>query len=480
MATSIEPGTVVAGFRVESFVGEGAMGRVYLAREADGRRTVALKLLDPELARDDRFRRRFLRETEIAASLSHPNIVATLGSGEDDGTLYLAMAYVQGSDLRERLRQEGRLDPERALRLLRQVATGLDAAHEAGLVHRDVKPGNILVNGEGELEHAYICDFGLARHLSSVSSLTVERGFVGTIDYVPPEQIEGGEIGPRADVYALGCVLYECLAGRRPFDRDSELAVVFAHLNEAPPRISGICPDLPIAFDRTFEIALAKSPNERFATCRALVDAAAAALHGKEPLRRSSRRRLVAGAAVLLAAGAASAAVLLTGGAPEAHAHPRITQRSIDGVSLGHSGAYYKRLLGAPQQHEGPTPSYPSMGFEQREMAVYFHGKGKKTKPAVMLTTWNPNFRTNAGIGPCSTLAAMRKAYGRRVALSWAGSPGKEEWSWTLGKNLLFVTRDHRKIADVVLFRGVRNENHDLSPQSWANYVGLSEPVYCK
>src|SRR5437899_1333486 len=207
MRLEVRTGAVLAGFRVESLLGEGAMGTVYLAQETSTGRRVALKLLAPELARDERFRRRFLRETELAASLDHPHAVPTLASGEEDGTLYLAMAYVEGSDLRKLLRREGRLEPERALNLIEQVAGALDAAHAAGLVHRDVKPGNILVAQRDEREHAYVCDFGLARHVSSVSSLTSERGFVGTIDYVPPEQIEGGTIDGRADVYSLGCVL---------------------------------------------------------------------------------------------------------------------------------------------------------------------------------------------------------------------------------------------------------------------------------
>ena len=190
MRSPVPTGTLVAGFRVELLIGEGAMGAVYLALDGSGGR-VALKVLSPDLARDERFRQRFLRESEVAASLDHPNIVPTVASGEEDGFLYLAMAYVDGLDLREILRRERRLEPERALQLVGQVAAALDAAHAAGLVHRDVKPGNILVASEIE-ERAYICDFGLARHVSSVSSLTGERGFVGTIDYVPPEQIEGG------------------------------------------------------------------------------------------------------------------------------------------------------------------------------------------------------------------------------------------------------------------------------------------------
>src|SRR5437867_825295 len=303
MRPEVRTGALLAGFRVQSLLGKGAMGTVYSAEETSTKRRVALKLLAPELARDERFRRRFLRETELASSLDHPHIVPTLASGEEGGTLYLAMAHVEGSDLRELLRREGRLEPERALDLLEQVAGGLDAAHAAGLVHRDVKPGNILVTEGPDGEQAYVCDFGLARHVSSVRSLTGERGFVGTIDYVPPEQIEGGAIDGRADVYSLGCVLYECLAGERPFERESELSVVFAHLNEPPPRLSDLRPELPQAFDGVFATALAKSRADRYATCGELVAAARAALRGKVILRRKHRRRrLLFAAGVLLAA----------------------------------------------------------------------------------------------------------------------------------------------------------------------------------
>jgi ABC-type transport system substrate-binding protein/tRNA A-37 threonylcarbamoyl transferase component Bud32 len=320
MRIEVRTGAILAGFRVQSLLGEGAMGTVYLAEETTTGRRAALKLLAPELARDERFRRRFLHETEIAARLDHPNIVPVVTSGEADGTLYLAMAYVQGSDLRKLLRREGRLEPERALRLIEQVASALDAAHAAGLVHRDVKPGNILVARENEGEHAFVCDFGLARHVSSVSSLTSERGFVGTIDYVAPEQIEGGPIDRRADVYSLGCVLYECLAGAEPFDRESELSVLFAHLNDPPPRITELRPELPAAFDTAFETALAKSRDQRYSTCGELARAARAALAGKTvPRRRVRRRRELAAAAALLLAAGAVAAFLATRGP---HGHP--------------------------------------------------------------------------------------------------------------------------------------------------------------
>jgi ABC-type transport system substrate-binding protein/predicted Ser/Thr protein kinase len=322
MQPEVRAGSVIAGFRVESLLGRGAVGTVYLAEQTGTGHRVALKLLAPELARDERFRRRFLRETELAATLSHPHVVRTAGSGEEGGDLYLAMDYVDGADLRELLRREGRLEPERAVSLVEQVAAALDAAHTAGLVHRDVKPGNILVAPDADRDHAYVCDFGLARHVSSVSSLTGERGFVGTIDYVPPEQIEGGTIDGRADVYSLGCVLYECLAGARPFDRESELSVVFAHLNEPPPRLSDVRPDLPEAFDAVFATALAKSPDERYSTCGELAAAAKAALRGKTFVRRRvRRRRLLLGGVAMLAVGGATVAGLLAAGEFHSKAH---------------------------------------------------------------------------------------------------------------------------------------------------------------
>jgi ABC-type transport system substrate-binding protein/streptogramin lyase len=337
MRSEIPTGTVLAGFRVGSLIGEGAMGAVYLA-EAPGGQMVALKLLSPELARDERFRQRFLRESQLAASLDHPGIVPTLASGEEEGVLYLAMAYVEGSDLRELLRREGHLQPERALALLAQVAEALDAAHAAGLVHRDVKPGNILVRDGPEGEQAYVCDFGLARHVTSVSSLTGERGFVGTIDYVPPEQIEGGTLDGRADVYSLGCVLFECVAGVRPFDRESELSVIFAHLNAPTPRLTDVRPELPEALDEVFQIALAKSPDDRYATCSELVAAAMAALYGQVVRRgKTSRRPLLAGVALVVAAAAAVGGVLVTRGghrSPDPVANHALLSLEPDGLSL--------------------------------------------------------------------------------------------------------------------------------------------------
>ena len=215
----------------------------------------------PELARDERFRQRFLREAQIAAALDEPHVVPTVAVGEDAGMLYLAMAYIDGLDLREILRREGPLDPERAVELIAQVAGALDAAHARGLVHRDVKPGNVLVASTDAGEHAYLCDFGLAKHISSVTSLTGDRNLVGTIAYISPEQIEGSAIDARADVYSLGCMLFECLTGQAPFTRESELAAVYAHMNEAPPLVSEARPGVSAAFDAVVVTAMAKAPG---------------------------------------------------------------------------------------------------------------------------------------------------------------------------------------------------------------------------
>ena len=238
------------------------------------------------MARDERFRRRFLRETELAASLDHPNVVPILASGEERGTLYIAMAYVEGSDLRELLRREGRLKPERTLESLGQVADALDAAHAAGLVHRDVKPGNILVAAPGRWRARLRLRLrpGAARLLRQQPH---RRARLRRHDRLRSAGADrGGPIDGRADVYSLGCVLFECLAGARPFDRESELSVVFAHLNEPPPRLTELRSDLPDAFDAVFATALAKSPDDRYSTCGELVAAARAALHGKTFVRR--------------------------------------------------------------------------------------------------------------------------------------------------------------------------------------------------
>ncbi|MET0479633.1 MAG: protein kinase [Actinomycetota bacterium] len=275
-------GTEVAGYRIVEQVGSGGMGVVYRAEETGlGGRPVALKLLPPALAGDPDFRARFLREMRVAAAIDHPNIVPIYRAGEDRGLLYLAMRYVHASDLRRVLETEGRLDPGRTLAILDQVARALDAAHARGLVHRDVKPGNILLAPpviDGDPEHVYLVDFGLARSDSDDRSIGGPGSFLGTPRYAAPEQAAGRPVDGRADGYALGCVLYECLTGQPPFPDGSGEAVLLAHLESPPPQVTTLRPDLPPAINQVITQAMAKAPADRFPTCRALITAAGHAL----------------------------------------------------------------------------------------------------------------------------------------------------------------------------------------------------------
>jgi tRNA A-37 threonylcarbamoyl transferase component Bud32 len=280
-------GTEVAGYRIVEQAGSGGMGVVYRAEETGlGGRPVALKLLSPALAGDPDFRARFLREMRVAAAIDHPNIVPIYRAGEDRGLLYLAMRYVHASDLRRVLESEGRLEPGRALAILEQVARALDAAHARGLVHRDVKPGNILLAPpvlDGDPEHVYLVDFGLARSANDDRSIGGDGSFLGTPRYAAPEQAAGRPVDARTDGYALGCVLHECLTGRPPFPDGPGEAVLLAHLEAAPPRVTVHRPDLPPAIDQVVARALAKSPEDRFPSCRALVAAAREALFPGAP-----------------------------------------------------------------------------------------------------------------------------------------------------------------------------------------------------
>ncbi len=270
-------GTELAGYRVESLLGFGGMSVVYVAEDLRLKRRVALKLLAASLAEDESFRERFLRESELAASIDHPNIVPIYEAGTSDDHLFIAMRYVEGEDLRERL-QRDTMDIADTIGIVAQVASALDAAHARGLVHRDVKPSNVLLDPGARpdgSDHVYLTDFGLTQRISEELAGDGAQ-LLGTIDYVAPEQIAREEIDGRADVYSLGCVLYECLVGQAPFRRDSELAVVFAHLETESPAPSVERPDLPAALDGVIARALAKDPAERYSSCRELARAALA------------------------------------------------------------------------------------------------------------------------------------------------------------------------------------------------------------
>jgi DNA-binding beta-propeller fold protein YncE/tRNA A-37 threonylcarbamoyl transferase component Bud32 len=313
--TDTRIGTELAGYRIEALLGRGGMSVVYRADHARLKRKVALKLLAPELAEDERFRERFLRESQLAASLDHPNVVPIYDAGEVEGLLYIAMRYVPGTDLKALLRNEGALEPERALALVAQVGSALDAAHERGLVHRDVKPSNVLLAGREGREHCYLADFGLSTSASDRSAATDPQQIVGTIDYVAPEQIRGAEVDGRADVYSLACLLYESLTGDVPFRHVSDVAVIYAHLEEPPPKASGRGAALGPELDAVLARGMAKAPEERWETCAALVQAVRSTVGGEAmPGRMRGTRRSAVAALAVAAAGAATAAALLAGG----------------------------------------------------------------------------------------------------------------------------------------------------------------------
>jgi hypothetical protein len=267
-----------AGYIVEDVIARGGMGVVYRARETRPERTVALKIVAPELAADDAFRTRFLRECQLAAAIEHPHAVPVLRVGEEDGQLFITMRLIRGADLAAVIRTEGPLAPPRIVRIIEHVGDALDAAHAQGLVHRDVKPANILVEQHGRTEHAFLTDFGLSKNVSSLSGVTSTGMIIGTVDYMAPEQIEGKRLDARSDVYSLGCVLYEGLTGQVPYPLESETARIWAHMATPPPSVSSVIEGDWSRFDGVIRCALAKQPDERYASAGDLARAAEEAL----------------------------------------------------------------------------------------------------------------------------------------------------------------------------------------------------------
>jgi serine/threonine-protein kinase len=321
-------GTDVAGYRIDALAGRGGMGVVYRATDLRLGRVVALKVIAPALAQDPVFRARFERESRLAASIRHPNVVTVFYAGEHLGLLYVAMEYVDGTDLRAAIASGGRLDTRRALAIVSQVASALDAAHARGLVHRDVKPANVLLSNDRSGEQAYLSDFGLTKQASSDSGFTATGAFVGTIDYVAPEQIAGAAIDARADVYSLGCVLYHALTGQVPFARSNDLAKIYAHANDPPPPLGASVAYLPEALEQVVAKAMAKRPEDRYpsagafahaarssmddeAVTRRLVEAASEGLAARDTKRR--RSGLVAAVALVAVAVIAVAALAIAG-----------------------------------------------------------------------------------------------------------------------------------------------------------------------
>jgi hypothetical protein len=310
VSADLTTGTTLASYRIERLLGRGGMGVVYLAEHVRLHRKVALKVLAPDLFDDERFRERFVRESELASSIDHPNIVPIYDADEVDGRLFIAMRYVKGTTLRAVIDHDGPLPVARCLQVLSQVAGALDAAHAQDLVHRDVKPGNILLatpEGAGG-DHVYLTDFGITKRTSTAGGITGTGEFLGTVDYVAPEQVQGHEVDGRADLYSLACVAFECLAGAPPFTRDSDIALLWAHVNDAAPPLSGRRSEVPARVDVVMARALAKSPTRPNATCTEFVSElrAAASLPPGAPKRGAGRSprtlvaAVVAGAVVVL------------------------------------------------------------------------------------------------------------------------------------------------------------------------------------
>ncbi len=278
-AGDLAPGAQLAGYEIQERIGHGGMAVVYRALDLRLGRLVALKVLAPHLGEDEAFRQRFMRESRAAAGVDHPHIIPVFEAGEASGVLFIAMRYVGHGDVRKLIESQGRLTPERTATIAGQVASALDAAHAHGLVHRDVKPANILLGqaSGGDTDHVYLSDFGLSKHSLTPSTLTSTGQFLGTLDYVSPEQIQGQPVDGRADQYALACAVVEMLTGAPPFSRGDSMALMWAQLEAAPPRLTDRRPDLPRAVDEVIAAAMSKSPDGRFATCREFAAALAGA-----------------------------------------------------------------------------------------------------------------------------------------------------------------------------------------------------------
>jgi serine/threonine protein kinase len=288
---ALSAGSRLGAYEVQGLIRRGGMGVVYRARHAHLNRDVALKILPPEYADHEAFRERFIRESQSAAALNHPHIVTVYDAGEVGGLLYIAMQLIDGPDLATILHREGPLPAARCMWIVDQVAQALEAAHAHGLIHRDVKPANVLIDDEC----CYLTDFGLTKPVAVKTAVTSPGQFVGTVDYVAPEQIRGQQLDARADVYGLGCLMYRALAGQPPFPRDTEMAVIHAHLYDAPPTLSDVRQDLPRALDQVVRTALAKEREERYGSCTGLVLAANHALSGELRLGEESPTAVIRG-----------------------------------------------------------------------------------------------------------------------------------------------------------------------------------------
>jgi hypothetical protein len=322
-------GDHIGQHRIDAVAGRGGMGLVYRAWDDRLQRTIAIKVIAPNVASDPTFRARFEQESLLAAQIEHPNVIPVYEVGEHQGSLFIVMRFVDGVDLRELLRRSGRLEPRAAAAIVVQIAAALDAAHSRGLVHRDVKPGNVMVTGKAGSEHVYLTDFGITKRIAQTGGLTATGALVGTLDYIAPEQLLGHPVDARSDVYALGCLLYELLTGSVPFSRDTDTARILAHVNDVPTPASTLAPALPPELDSVLAKAMAKDPDERYPSAGDLGHAAVAGAEGRtyaEPTRS-------------VAVGPAAAADALTTAAAPSESVAPSERRTEHRVRWGLTGA---------------------------------------------------------------------------------------------------------------------------------------------
>ena len=422
-------GDEFASYRVRSVLGRGGMSVVYQAENLRLSSVIALKVLAPELAADDVFRARFLEESRIAASLNHPNVIPIYDMGSQDDLLYIAMRYVSGTDMRQMIKKRGRILPANALFLLGQAARALDAAHRKGLVHRDVKPGNLLIergSDEADPDHVYLADFGITKHAMSRSGLTSTGQFLGTIDYVAPEQIRGTSVTGQADQYSLGCVLYECLTGRVPFEKDLDAAVIWAHVEETPTMPTILRPELPPGIDEVFGRVLAKRPSERYGSCREFVEAVRVALGIFGPGTESSLAfgAMPAGPPVGAPSGSQAGVppdrFSWSGMASQAPAAPPVAPGSIPAAPSSGPGQSSGSPPDAIHPDYGQTdyiqPGYGQPGYGQPEHSQPSYSQPEHSQPGYD----QPGSSRSGSHHPGGTLASHRREHG-----TGPGEPGQ-------------------------------------------------------
>ncbi len=448
-------GSVLAGYRLEAQIGAGGMAAVFRARDERLGRLVALKILAPAMAADGAFRRRFIAESRAAAAVDDPHIIPVYEAGEASGVLFIAMRFVGGGDLRAVLDREGALAPGRAAGFISPVALALDAAHGAGLVHRDVKPANILVDARpGRPDHVYLSDFGVSKGAVSSVSLTGAGHFVGTPGYSAPEQIQGLAVDGRTDQYALACVAYQLLAGVAPFERDQGMSVLLAHLSEPPPALSSRRPDLPAAADQVLARGLAKVPEKRYDSCQDFASALREAL-GVAPYD----------------SGRSVAAPGYRGAEPAGRPEYPVTSAAGTGHAAGpadlEAAATLDSEIGELRREAGPPTWEPSPGGD-RELPAPDRAAGPGS-----IGTAAPAHAAGPRHGSGRARRARRRwpIVNTSLAVLLAVIAGGGIIGWMVIQNQGYLTTDGN--GNVVIYRGINERVAGISLSSFYQQTGI-------